>query len=36
MESVVDLVKSVQRGCEVNRVLEVLKVLLELQESMEL
>jgi hypothetical protein len=36
MESVVDLVKWVQRGYEVNRVLEVLKVLLELQESMEL
>jgi len=35
MESVVDRVKRVQRVCEVNRVLEVLKEFLELQVSME-
>jgi type III secretory pathway component EscV len=35
MESVVDLVNMVQRVCEVNRVLEVLKEFLELQVSME-
>jgi type III secretory pathway component EscV len=36
MESVVDLVKWVQRVCEVNRVSEVFKAFQELQVSMEL
>jgi hypothetical protein len=36
MESAVDPVKSVQRGCEVNRVSEVFKAFPELQVSMEL
>jgi hypothetical protein len=36
MESVVDLVKSVQRGCEVNRVFQAFKVFPERQVSMEL